>query len=343
MHHFSSSNLEKTLAVFFTALLCIVSLSPGQAQEVRRTKLGHSFSDDHPRSSAMKFFASQVANATSGKIVIDVYGNSSLGSEEKMLTAVQSGVQDIYMGSLAPISVRKKEMQIFDFPFLFGSDAEAAHVLDGAIGSKMLASLSDMQLHGLVWSGGAFRNMSNSKRPVRSVAEMSGLKVRVMQSPMAIASFKAMGMNAVPMAFTEVYPALETKALDGYEHPFVDMYANKMYEVQKYLTVTNHVYTPVAIVASSKWWASLTSDQRAVVQKAAQDTRSFQRAEELRQGADVVNQLRNRGMSVAEMPSTELDKIRATVQPVIDQSTANIGADFVQSFYTEIKKFRVAK
>ena len=179
-----------------------------------------------------------------------------------MLIATQAGTIDFYMGALSPIAARKKEIQIFDVPFLFASDAEAAAVLDGPVGQGLLDGLADMNLHGLAWSGGAFRNMSNSKRPLNGLADMKGLKVRVMQSPMALASFNAMGLNAVPMAFTEVYTALETKALDGYEHPLVDMYANKMFEVQKYLTITNHVYTPVALVASARFWNALTPDQQ---------------------------------------------------------------------------------
>lgn len=291
----------------------------------------------------MKQFAASVSKATQGKVVIEVFGNATLGSEDKMLIATQSGVQDLYMGALSPIAARKKEMQIFDFPFIFGSDAEAAFVLDGPVGRKILDGLGDMNMRGLVWSGGAFRNMSNSKRPLNAMAEMKGLKVRVMQSPMALASFNAMGMNAVPMAFTEVYPALETKALDGYEHPVVDMYANKMFEVQKYLTITYHVDTPVALLASSKWWASLTPDQQVAVQKSAEETRTFQRKEELAQAADVVGQLKAKGMSVTEMPAAELDKIRAAVQPVIDKNSEAIGTEFVQSFYGELKKFRSRK
>jgi tripartite ATP-independent transporter DctP family solute receptor len=313
------------------------------AQDVKRAKLGHSFADAHPRAVAMKQFAVNVEKATGGKVVIDVYGNSTLGGEDKMLIALQSGTQDIYMGALAPISARKKEMQIFDFPFLFASDAEAAYVLDGPVGRKMLDGLGDMNIQGLVWSGGAFRNMSNSKQPLNAMTDMKGLKVRVMQSPMALASFNAMGMNAVPMAFPEVYTALETRALDGYEHPVVDMYANKMFEVQKYLTVTNHVYTPVALLASKKWWSSLTPDQQKTVQKVAEETRTFQRNEEIRQAHDVVAQLKAKGMSVTEMPAAELDKIRTAVQPVIDKNTETIGKEFAQSFYGELKKFRSAK
>jgi tripartite ATP-independent transporter DctP family solute receptor len=329
-------------AIAGTALLLGAATST-MAQEVKKARLGHSFADSHPRALAMKQFAANVDKATGGKVVIEVYGNAVLGGEDKMLIALQSGTQDLYMGALAPISGRKKEMQIFDFPFLFGSDAEAAYVLDGPVGRKMLDGLADMNVQGLVWAGGAFRNMSNSKRPLSAMNDMKGLKVRVMQSPMALASFNAMGMNAVPMAFPEVYPALETKALDGYEHPVVDMFANKMYEVQKHLTITNHVYTPVALLASKKWWSSLTSDQQKIVQKVAEETRTFQRNEELKQAGEVVTQLKARGMAVTEMPAAELEKIRAAVQPVIDKNTETIGTEFAQSFYGELKKYRSAK
>ena len=336
-------NFGHKLASLACAGFALCATIPVVAQDVLHAKLGHAFTDSHPRAIAMKRFADGVKTATGGKVMIDVYGNSVLGGEEKMLIATQSGTQDLYMGALAPISSRKKELQIFDFPFLFGTDAEAAYVLDGPNGRKILDNLADMNLHGLVWAGGAFRNMSNSKRPVNSMADLKGLKLRVMQSPMALASFNAMGMNAVPMAFTEVYPALESKALDGYEHPVVDMYANKMFEVQKYLTITNHVYTPVALVVSSKWWNSLTPDQQSAVQKAAEEARTFQRKAELADAAEVVGQLKAKGMSVTDMPAVELDKIRAAVQPVIDKNSEAIGTEFVQSFYGELKKFRARK
>jgi TRAP-type transport system periplasmic protein len=203
-----------------------------------------------------------------------------------------------------------------------------------------LDGLADMNLQGLAWSGGAFRNMSNSKRPINALADMKGLKVRVMQSPMALASFNAMGLNAVPMAFTEVYTALETKALDGYEHPVVDMYANKMFEVQKYLTITNHVYTPVALVASKKFWSSLSPEQQSAVMAAAEATRTFQRAEELKQANEVVGELKDKGMTVSTMPPAELESIRKAIQPVIDKNTATIGTEFIEGFYAEIKKAR---
>lgn len=322
------------------AIIAAAPAAPVAAQDVKTAKLGHSFADAHPRAAAMKRFAEEVAKATNGSVKVEVFGNASLGSEEKMLIATQSGTIDFYMGALSPIAARKKELQIFDFPFLFASDAEAAAVLDGPAGRRLLDNLADMNLQGLTWSGGAFRNLSNSKRPIASLADMKGLKVRVMQSPMALASFNAMGMNAVPMAFTEVYTALETKALDGYEHPFVDMYANKMFEVQKHLTVTNHVYTPVALLASKRFWTSLTPQQQAAVQAAAETTRTFQREAELREAGEVLNELKSKGMVAVEMPPAELDAIRKAIEPVIAKNSEVIGAAFVNDFYAEIKKHR---
>ena len=331
-----------TAAALMPALATLSTALPGlaSAQSKKRVKLGHSFADDHPRAAAMKQFAERLGKETDGAIAVDVYGSSTLGSEEKMLLSTQSGVQDLYMGALSPLSTRKKTLQIFDFPFLFASNAEAAHVLDGPIGRQMLDGLADMKLHGLTWSGGAFRNLSNSKRPLNTMADMKGLKIRVMQSPMALASFNAMGMNAVPMAFTEVYPALETGALDGYEHPVVDMYANKMYEVQKYLTITNHVYTPVALLASARWRGALTPEHQAIVQRVAEEIRGIQRAAEIRDADNVVGELKSHGMAMNEMPAAELDKIRAAVQPVIDKNADTIGADFVKAFYAEVQAFR---
>lgn len=330
--------ITKTLvSVLGTA--CLLWSGNASAADAR---LGHGFTEQHPRGQAMLKFASELEKASAGKIKIKVFANSTLGSEEKMLQSVQGNVLEFYMGSLAPFAVRKKELQIFDFPFIFDNDAQAAKVLDGAVGQKILDSLDDTGVKGLTWAGGAFRNMANGKRPINTFADMKGLKVRVMQTPVAIESFKAMGINATPMAYAEVYTALEIGALDGLEHPPVDMYQNKIYEIQKHLTITNHVYTPVALVVSKKWFDALPKDQQAAVTKAAVIARDFQRAQEIAQAKEAVNLLKGKGMAVTALPPQELDKMRAAVQPVIEKFSASIGPDFVKGFYAEVDKVRKA-
>lgn len=334
----SFSRISKTLV----SVLGTASLLLSASAFALDARLGHGFTEQHPRGQAMLRFASEVEKATGGQIKIKVYPNSSLGSEEKMLQALQGGVQEFYLGSLVPFSVRKKELQIFDFPFLFSNDNEVAKVLDGPVGQKMLDDLSDTGAIGLTWAGGAFRNVANGKRPINKFEDLKGLKVRVMQSPVAIESFKAMGINATPMAYAEVFTALEIGALDGLEHPPVDMFQNRIYEVQKHLVITHHVYTPVALTVSSKWFSALPGDQQAAIKKAAVIARDFQRAEEIRQAKDAVAMLQSKGMAVTELSPQELEKMRAAVRPVIDKFSASIGPDFVKSFFAEVEKVRKA-
>ncbi len=334
----SFSRISKTLV----SVLGTASLLLSASAFALDARLGHGFTEQHPRGQAMLRFASEVEKATGGQIKIKVYPNSSLGSEEKMLQALQGGVQEFYLGSLVPFSVRKKELQIFDFPFLFSNDNEVAKVLDGPVGQKMLDDLSDTGAIGLTWAGGAFRNVANGKRPINKFEDLKGLKVRVMQSPVAIESFKAMGINATPMAYAEVFTALEIGALDGLEHPPVDMFQNRIYEVQKHLVITHHVYTPVALTVSSKWFSALPADQQVAIKKAAVIARDFQRAEEIRQAKDAVAMLQSKGMAVTELSPQELEKMRAAVRPVIDKFSASIGPDFVKSFFAEVEKVRKA-
>ena len=317
--------------------LCLLAQTPAIAAEAR---LGHGFTEQHPRGLAMARFADEVDKATGGKVKIKIFANSSLGSEEKMLQSVQSGVQEFYLGSLVPFSVRKKELQIFDFPFLFSTDAEVAKVLDGPIGQKLLDDLDDTGVVGLSWAGGAFRNIANSKRPIGKFEDLKGLKIRVMQSPVALESFKAMGVNATPMAYAEVFTALEIGALDGLEHPPVDMLQNRIYEVQKHLAISHHVYTPVSLVTSKKWFSALPADQQQAIRKAAIAARDFQRAEEIRQAKDAVSQLQAKGMAVTELGPQELEKMRQAVKPVVEKFSSNIGSDYVKGFYAEVEKAR---
>jgi tripartite ATP-independent transporter DctP family solute receptor len=337
MKAITAGSFIKKLLIPILSTTCVFFSSHAFAADAR---LGHSFTDQHPRGQAMSLFAAEVEKATNGQIKVKVYPNSSLGSEEKMLQATQSGVEEFYMGALVPLSVRKKEMQVFDFPFLFSDTREVAAVLDGPIGKKMLDNLSDTGVIGLAWSGGAFRNISNNKRPLNKYEDLKGLKIRVMQSPVWLETFKAMGINATPMAYSEVHTALEVGALDGIEHPPVDMYQNKVYEIQKYLALSHHGYTPVGLVVSSKWFSALPADQQAAIRKAAEIARDFQRIEETRQEKVAVDQLRSEGMVITEFSPQDIDKMRAAVQPAIEKFSANIGPEFVKSFYAEIEKAR---
>jgi len=172
---------------------------------------------------------------------------------------------------------------------------------------------------------------------------VAGLKIRVMANPVALETWKTIGANAVPMAFAEVFPALEIKALDGQENPLVHMYSNKMQEVQKFISVTNHVYTPVAIVASKKFWETLSPADQAGVQKAATEAGLYQRKLLDEGDIDVVSKFKAAGVTVNTVSPAELARIQDKVKPVVAKFAPIIGEDFVKGFYAEIDKARAAK
>jgi tripartite ATP-independent transporter DctP family solute receptor len=327
--------------IAFAGLAALALASTAVQAEVK-AKLGHAMPDSHPQAVAMNKFAELVGAYTKGNVKIQTYAGAVLGSDEKQLQAVQAGTQEFYIGTLAPLSTRVKEVQIWDLPFMFQSDKEVYAVLDGASSKKIFEKIEPSGLVGLTWTGMGFRNLSNSKHPVNKVEDVSGLKVRVMANPVALETWKTIGANAVPMAFAEVFPALEIKALDGQENPLLHMYANKMQEVQKYISITNHVYTPVALVASKKFWDTLKAEDKAGIQKAATEAGLLQRKLLDEGNADVIAKFKSAGVAVNTMSPAELARMQDKVKPVVAKFAPVIGEDFVKGFYAEIDKARAA-
>jgi len=233
-------------------------------------------------------------------------------------------------------------VQVWDLPFLFQNEREVYAVLDGASSKKIFEKIEPSGLIGLTWTGMGFRNLSNSKHAVARLEDVNGLKIRVMTNPVALDTWKTIGANAVPMAFAEVFPALEIKALDGQENPLLHMYANKMQEVQKFISITNHVYTPVAMVASKKFWDTLTPADRTAIQKAAVEAGLLQRKLLDEGNADVVAKFKSAGVTVNTVAPAELARIQQQVKPVIAKFSAQIGDDFVKGFLAEIDHARAA-
>lgn len=327
------------------ALMAIASLalcSSAAFAEIK-AKVGHAMPESHPQAAAINKFAELVGSYTKGNIKLQAYHSAVLGSDEKQLQADQSGTQEFYIGTLAPLSTRVKEVQVWDLPFMFQNEKEVYAVLDGASSKKIFQKIEPAGLIGLTWTGMGFRNLSNSKRSVTKLEDVAGLKIRVMANPVALDTWKAIGANAVPMAFAEVFPALEIKALDGQENPLVHMYSNKMQEVQKFISVTNHVYTPVALVASKKFWDTLTPADKEGVQKAATEAGLLQRKLLEEGDVDVAGKFKAAGVTLNNVSPAELARIQEKVKPVVAKFSPIIGEEFVKEFYAEIDKARARK
>jgi tripartite ATP-independent transporter DctP family solute receptor len=319
------------------------ALIGGAALAQVNAKLGHFMSETYPQGVAMNRFAELVQKYTNNNVVIKVYHGGVLGGDEKQLQAVQAGTQEFYIGVLTPLSSRVKEVQIWDLPFLFANTKEAYAVLDGPSAKAIFDKADAAGVVGLTWTGLGFRNTSNSKRPITKAEDITGLKMRTMTTPVALDTWKALGANPTPMAISEVFTALEVKAIDGQENPLQNIYANKFHEVQKYISLTNHVYSPSALVVSKKFWTSLSDADRAGIRKAAVEAGAYQR-QLLEEGErDMIKKFQAAGVQVNEVSPAELAKIREAVKPVVVKFTPQIGEDFVRSFYAEIDKVRAAK
>jgi tripartite ATP-independent transporter DctP family solute receptor len=189
------------------------------------------------------------------------------------------------------------------------------------------------------WDNG-FRNITNSRRPITRLDELSGVKLRVMQNAVALDAFRAIGANPVPMAFSELYTALETRTVDGQENPLVIIQTSKFYEVQKYLTISRHVYTPFVVLAGKKWWDGLSADEQKVVQDVGNRTREYQRTVSRSMVEQSLQDLRAKGMQINELSPAEMAKVRERVKPTVEKYTQSIGVATVQELDVEIAKFR---
>lgn len=247
------------------------------------------------------------------------------------------------VGSTATLVGITKEMALWDTPFLFANAKEADAILDGPIGQKVMDKLQEKGLVGLVYWENGFRNLTNSKQPVTKAEDLQGIKLRVMQNNVYLDSFKLLGANAVPLPFSELFSALETKTVDGQENPFNTILSSKFYEVQKYLSVTNHVYSPWIVLASKKWWDGLSKDEQKVLLDAARAARDFERKDTREEASRALADLKAKGMQINEVPPAEVAKMRDRLTRVNASIAANVGMDLWQDTQKALAALRGAK
>ncbi|WP_134701298.1 TRAP transporter substrate-binding protein [Ammoniphilus sp. YIM 78166] len=306
----------------------------------RTIKAGIGLNEDHPQGQGLKKFAELVAEKSGGKIKVQNFYAAQLGDDKKMTEALQGGLQEITIPSTSPMTGIVKEYSILDFPFLFNNGEEADAVLDGPVGQQLLDKLPDHGLIGLTYWENGFRNLTNSKRPVEKAEDFQGLKIRTMQNAVHLEAFAKLGANPTPMAFSEVFTALESKTVDGQENPLATIESNKFYEVQPYLSMTQHVYTPFAFLVSKKFWDQLSDEEKAILKDSAIEAGKYQRELNRQVNGEALERLKAAGMKVNEVSAEEKAKMNEIIKPVIDKFAAEIGEDLVKQLYAEIEKAR---
>jgi TRAP-type transport system periplasmic protein len=329
----------RTLTTLIATSLLATTAALAQFSE-RNIKMSNGVNEDHPVGAGVKKMQEILTAKSGGKMKLNAFWGGSAGGDLQATQALRAGTQEMVVTSSSPLVGIVKELGVFDLPFLFGNEKEVDAVLDGVAGAYFNKKLEEAGVVNLAYWENGFRNLTNSKRAVNKVEDFDGIKVRVMQNNIFLDTFKTLGTNAVPMAFGEVFTALETKTIDGQENPFVTINTSKFFEVQKYLSVTRHAYTPFLVLYSKKLWDQLSKDEQAALREAAIEGQKVQRATIRANDGKALAALKEKGMQVNEITAAEQRRMFEKVKPVYDKNAATIGADAINVVVDALKKAR---
>ncbi len=328
------------LALATLAALGLSSAAPASAQVQDRTfKLGLQNPKGHPLEMGATRFAELLATKSGGKLKVNVFPGGQLGADAPTVSALQGGTVEITILNSGILASQAKEFAVYDFPFMFANAAEADAVVDGPFGQKLHGLLAEKGIVGLAYWELGFRQMTNSRKPIATVEDIAGLKLRVIPNAINVDWVRALGANPTPLAFTELYAAMEQKAVDGQENPLSVILANKFAEVQKHLAITNHQYNPQSFIFSKRVWDTLSAEERRLVSEAAVEAGRYQRTVNREAAAGQLAELRKAGMQVTEFNAAEQAKLRARLVPVIEKHGAAI-ASTVTELQAELAKVR---
>lgn len=332
-------SLRHMLRVFFL-LAFVAGVQSVGAAEIR---VAHALSDDSHVGRALAKAAERISKESGGRLVLKPIGNGAAGNDQKLMQDAIDGKLEIFISSTSTIVPVYKPLAILDTPFLFSSREEAHALLDGKIGQDLLQGMSAGGLVGLSFWELGFRNLTNNLRPVSRLAHLQGMKLRTMPSELAISTFNRLGADAKPLPFPQLRPALESGAFDGQENPLPTIVSAKLHEVQKYLTITKHLYGIYGVMASKKWWNTLSEADRIIVRDALVDARQFQRAESQRATDEALKVIKDAGVNVSELETGERVLIERRLERVIVPIAQQAGLSLWIGMTNELSKIRSAR
>ncbi|MCD7908588.1 MAG: DctP family TRAP transporter solute-binding subunit [Clostridium sp.] len=294
-------------------------------------KVAHVTAQDHPIQKGLEHFRDRVAELTNGEVTVDIYSSGVLGGDQEELQQVILGTLDMAVingisiwGSMDP------RAGIEELPFIFKNEEHAYKNLDGKFGDLIRDQIINPSGVTFLnyWENG-FRHFTNSKNAIVEPKDMQGIKFRSAESEIRIQMFNALGSSAIPMPFPELFTALQQKTIDGQENPLTTIWASKFYEVQKYLTLSGHIYSACVFIINPALWNSLSPEIQAAVQQAADEARDFERALNAEQCASMVKKLEEVGMVVSEI---DKDKFIEACKPVWDGFVKKFGSELIDAF-----------
>lgn len=304
--------LKKMLALLIFVSVCYL---PTTVMAAAKIKLGVVTKPGSAQNIVAEKFKELIEKRSRGNLQVQIFHSSSIGNETEILQQIQMNTIQMGIVTGGPFDTFDPIVRVINYPFLFKDNAQADNILDGPLGARILKSLESSGFKGLCFSENGFRNLTNSRRPVRNPADIKGLKIRVMASALHKAIWQSLGANPTPMPWP-IYTELEQGVIDGQENPLWVMEVYKFYEIQKYMTLTRHVYSPHIDVASLKWWQTLDTATQRMIQDTIYEAALFQRRDNRAKDSARLNLLKEKGMIVEERPDVE--GLRARVQGLKD-------------------------
>lgn len=286
----------KTLIALTTGM----AVFAGSASASTTLRFGYEAPRSDTQHIAAKKFNELLKEKTKGELKLSLFPDSTLGNAQTMIGAVRGGTIDLEMSGSPNFTGLEPKLNVIDIPFIFKDRQHVYKVLDGEIGQDLLKALEAQGLKGLAFWDVGFRAFSNSKHPINKPEDIKGLKIRTNQNPMYIQAFSLLGGNPVPMPLSELYTALETRAVDAQEHPIGIFWSVKLYEVQKYLSLTNHGYTPLIVVMNKAKFDSLSPELQQAILDSAKEAGKYQRDLNVQNEKDIVEKLRKAGIEVID-------------------------------------------
>ena len=301
-------------------------------------KLGSVNSDKHTLYEGYMKFKEIVEEETNGRVEVQVYPNGQLGDDRSMIEGLQFGTIEGVGVSTSMLANWAPQMMAYDLPFAFQNENVAYQVLDGPFGQKVGNLLEDEGIVFLAYFENGFRHLTTANREVQSVNDLSGLKIRTMQTPLQLDTWNALGANPTPMAYTELFTALQQRVIDGQENPYGNIALDKFYEVQGHLTETKHSYNPMGLVVSKKFYDSLSAEEQAIVKEAAVTAGNYQRQLNNEKTAEYKQTLIDGGMEIKELSPEQYQEFVDKVQSIYEDYADDIGQEYLDEFLTEIEK-----
>lgn len=302
-------------------------------------RMGTSLPEEHPQTLGARKFAELVEEKTDGEVELKVFSGGVLGNDVNMTSMLQAGTLDFTVPSTATLASLNNNFSIISLPFQFDNEAHADAVLDGPVGQSLLDSLDAKGLDALAFWENGFRHLTNSRRPVETLDDLKGLKIRVMQNDLYIDLFNSLEANAIPMPVNELFTALETRTVDGQENPYTVISSKRFFEVQPYLSQTAHAYDALVLLASHKFMQQLDEDQQHAVRDAAREATLYQRQISRELNGTLLKELGEQ-MQVNAVPETERQRMRAALAELIAHYQANLDADLVERFEQALEAAR---